>query len=792
MANTTGIDETKQHEEALTSIRSRTSTQETPLPEYEAKQRDSGDGITTVDVRENDLEVNSSESKEVVANMEDIALKALHVDDDPTLDPWTFRMFFLGFGLSAFGAALATIFLFKPQSVSVSVIFLTIISYVIGEAMHVFLPKTGWIGRWLNPHPFNSKEHLAIIVMSSSASAAAYATEILATQKLYYNINPNPFVAILLLLSSQLLGYGMAGILRKSLVYPTKMIYPSILPLSSLVEVLHREKDEMKKRFNIFWIILGGVAVWELFPQYIMPILTGVSVFCLANRKSLLFTRLFGGASGNEGLGLLSLCFDWQYVGTSALYLPLVTLTNGFIGFILCMALFMGVFYGNVWNALQFPFLSQQLFSPTSNSSSYAVYNQSLILNADLELDERKLAVQGIPFFAATNASYLLTTNLGIAATLVHVMLWNYDAVKDAFSIFNMKSLKAFTKNPKFWQKKSGSSQNEKVVCDDPHYLLMQRYKEVPSWWYLATLVISVVVALICIYALKSTLPWWGFLVACILSFLTTLFFGAMAGLIGFSVPITNVIQLIGGYLHPGKPVANMYFVLFGANAQAQALYLIQNLKLGQYGKLSPRCTFTVQIIGTVFGAILNYVLMNSITDNQREILLSIQGTNVWSGQVIQSFNSNAIAFGALSKYMFAASRTYLWVVLALPVGLLVPLLTYFLHRLFPRAGFDYLITPVICWYLGFLSVGINSSLTFYFAIGFFVQYYVRKRYPRGFLKYNYLIAAAISGGTEVLVFVTTFAVQGGSGKERPFPPYWGNNFQDGNVDYCMRDPGLG
>ena len=32
----------------------------------------------------------------VVANMEDMALKALHVDDDPTLNPWTFRMFILG------------------------------------------------------------------------------------------------------------------------------------------------------------------------------------------------------------------------------------------------------------------------------------------------------------------------------------------------------------------------------------------------------------------------------------------------------------------------------------------------------------------------------------------------------------------------------------------------------------------------------------------------------------------------------------------------------------------------
>lgn len=88
--------------------------------------------------------------------------------------------------------------------------------------------------------------------MSSSASGAALATEVLAAQKLYYNVVPDSVVAVLLLFSSQLLGYGMAGVLRKSLVYPTKMLWPSVLPLSSLIETLHRERNEMKKRFRFF------------------------------------------------------------------------------------------------------------------------------------------------------------------------------------------------------------------------------------------------------------------------------------------------------------------------------------------------------------------------------------------------------------------------------------------------------------------------------------------------------------------------------------------------------------
>lgn len=141
---------------------------------------------------------------------------------------------------------------------------------------------------------------------------------------------------------------------------------------------------------------------------------------------------------------------------------------------------------------------------------------------------------------------------------------------------------------------------------------------------------------------------------------------------------------------------------------------------------------------------------------------------------------------------MFSIGRTYTWIVLALPLGFLIPLPLYFLHRRFPTAGFDYIVTPLICWYLGYLSVGINSSVGVFFAIGFGMQFWVRKRYPRWFLKYNYLLAAAISGGTEFLVFVTTFAVQGASGVAVPFPAYWGNNFQTGNVDYCQLNPALG
>ena len=47
----------------------------------------------------------------------------------------------------------------------------------------------------------------------------------------------------------------------------------------------------------------------------------------------------------------------------------------------------------------------------------------------------------------------------------------------------------------------------------------------------------------------------------------------------------------------------------------------------------------------------INVALMNNIIDNQRTILLSVKGTNIWSGQQPQQYNSQAIAWGTLRNY---------------------------------------------------------------------------------------------------------------------------------------------
>ena len=150
--------------------------------------------------------------------------------------------------------------------------------------------------------------------------------------------------------------------------------------------------------------------------------------------------------------------------------------------------------------------------------------------------------------------------------------------------------------------------------------------------------------------------------------------------------------------------------------------------------KLPPRAAFTAQIIGTLLGSILNYgssfsflyitemncntrstVLMNTIIDNQRDILLSVQGTNIWSGQQPQQYNSQAIAWGGLrcffqflplyffdeysySHELFATGKRYQFVAWAYLIGLMVPIPFWIMYKLWPKLRTDYLYTPFI-WY---------------------------------------------------------------------------------------------
>ena len=83
------------------------------------------------------------------------------------------------------------------------------------------IPRWGPVGRFINPGPFNMKEHAAIVIMASSASVSATSTLVIAAQKLYYGGYPNHGGAVFITMATQ----------RESspvLVDPTPMLLQTI------------------------------------------------------------------------------------------------------------------------------------------------------------------------------------------------------------------------------------------------------------------------------------------------------------------------------------------------------------------------------------------------------------------------------------------------------------------------------------------------------------------------------------------------------------------------------------
>ncbi|KAH8099561.1 OPT oligopeptide transporter [Cristinia sonorae] len=695
----------------------------------------------------------ATDEEYLVQDAHDVAIKVLSTHDEPELQSVTFRTIFLGLGFSAFGAVLAQIYYFKPQTLSVSTLFLLVLSYWFGNGMHMFLPSRG-IFRWINPGPFNIKEHVAIIIMSSTAANSATAIQVISVQDLYYNNTLNAGVAIFTLIGSQLLGYGYAGLLSDVLVKPTKCFWPSTISTANLFQALHYDNQMTSKRVRVFWIVFTVMFCWEIIPQWIFPLLTGISIFCLANNTNTVFRNVFGGASNNEGMGLLSWCFDWNLIGSACLYNPLWLQINQDIGIFLTYILMAGVYYGNLWNAKAFPFMSQAIFA-----SDGSQYNQTALLK-DGRFDPEAYAKLGPAWFSATNALYLITSNLSLGATFTHVLLYHWNDLKPFVS-----SLNPWNKTP--------------LVINDEHYEKMKVYKPIPRWWFFVVLGAAYAIAQATNYTGHSGMPWWTLTILALISFIFCALYGTLAATIGFyefSSSGTGFFQMITAYILPGQPVANMYGALYGQHPMIQGIALLQDLKLGQYVKLAPRVTFMMQIAGTIVGAILNYVTMLSIINNNRDALLSIAGTRLWSGQNAQGYNSNAISWGALAPYMFSPHATYKMVPISLAIGVICPLPLYLAHRMWPKWGFHNFNTAIILQYSAYMSVGINTSVNPAMVIGIFSQWWVRTRYPRWFTKYNYVVAAALDGGTQVISFILNFAVFGASGTAHPFPTWWGND----------------
>jgi len=262
----------------------------------------------------------------------------------------------------------------------------------------------------------------------------------------------------------------------------------------------------------------------------------------------------------------------------------------------------------------------------------------------------------------------------------------------------------------------------------------------------------------------------------------STLLFARM----GNGVATNQLMKMVAGAINPGRPVANLYFSMWSHDVVSTSINLAGDLKIGQYLKIPPRVMFLTQVWGTILGAFVNYIVMISIVDAQREILLDPSGTNVWSGQVPQGLNSAAVTW-SLAKELYGPSGPYFVIPMSLIIGVVPTFIQWLIWKRWPVIGpvkVDTVMLPIIYMFSSWMSAGVNSTITSTILVGVVSQLWLRRHHPGWYRKYNYLLGGALDGGAQVMIFILSFAVYGASGKSNPFP-YWAGNPVQGNVDYC-------
>jgi hypothetical protein len=133
----------------------------------------------------------------------------------------TIRAWTLGLTLVVVGASMNTLFSLRSPSIGIGALIAQIIAWPMGHGWAKVMPTrqfTTFGIKWsLNPGPFNIKEHSIIVVMASVSFSVAYATDIILAQIVFYKQDFGLVFQLLLTVSTQSLGYGIAGMMRKFL-----------------------------------------------------------------------------------------------------------------------------------------------------------------------------------------------------------------------------------------------------------------------------------------------------------------------------------------------------------------------------------------------------------------------------------------------------------------------------------------------------------------------------------------------------------------------------------------------
>ncbi|KIJ67169.1 hypothetical protein HYDPIDRAFT_37757 [Hydnomerulius pinastri MD-312] len=718
-----------------------------PLAEFDDPNIDKSEALAGV--LENDSPY--PEVRSAVANTDDQSIPV------STLRAWT-----LGFIFTIIIPGMNQFFLFRYPSVNITGIVAQLLCFPLGRLWAAVIPNVTVFGVRLNPGPFSIKEHVLVTIMATVGYQTAYATNIVAVQRIYYNQQFNFGFQWMMTMSSQLIGFALGGVMRRFLVNPASMIWPANLVTCALFNTLHAQSytgvgtREGISRERFFAYVFFGSVIYYFLPGYLFTALSFFSWVCWIAPNNIVVNQLFGTVSG---LGMSLITFDWSqitYTG-SPLASPWWAEANVLGSFIFFYWILTPIlYYKNVWYSKYLPISSRSAFDNTGGP-----YNVSVILNPDSSFNVTAYEEYSPLFLSTAFAISYGLSFAAITATVMHSVL------------FFRKQIWAQTRR----------SMHEQP---DIHARLMSKYRQVPEWWYMIIFVSMFVFGVICIELWPTEYPVWGFVVALLIAFFYIIPVGMIQAITNQQVGLNVITELIVGYAIPGKPLAMMMFKVWGYNTMAQALQFASDFKLGHYMKIPPRTMFWAQVAAGAVAGTVQLGVQAWMFTNIPDMCTPHQKDGFICGYT-ETFGTASVIWGVIGpQRQYSNGQLYHGLTYFFLVGALCPIATWLISIKWPNSFIRYVNFPVIFTGTGLMPPATAVNYVTWGIVGFIFQYIIRRRHFSWWTKYNYVLSASLDAGLAIGVMIIFFCLQfprDGTIGATNVATWWGNTVYLNTLD---------
>lgn len=526
----------------------------------------------------------------------------------------------------------------------------------------------------LNPGPFNIKEHVIIVAMANAAfgGGTGYFVDTVVSVQKFYNIPGFGWgFNIMFALSTQCLGFGLAGVVRRWLVEPASMIWPGALVNVAFMYTLHdQSKSDPSQtngwsisRYRWFLYVMAAMFIWSWFPDFIFPALSYFAWVTWIKPNNVIVNQLFGQTTGiSLGFPFTGFTLDWAQINSfynSPLIAPWHAIGNIAVGIIfLVWIVTPAIHYSGVWYSAYLPISQNGITDNTGQT-----YNITRILKPDNTVDP--VAYENYsPLFLST--TFALTYGVGfatISALVSHTALYH---------------------GKEIWRRWKAS----KGELDDVHMKIMRKYKMVPTWWYLALVLVMVGFAFASACAYPTGMAASSVVLSLVIAFAWTIPIGVIQAMTNIQLGLNIFTEFIISYLQPGHPIAMMMFKTFGYITMTQALYFCQDLKLGHYMHVPQRSLFTAQLVATIWSCFCQLGAVEWALGAIKNVCTE-EASNLFNCLYIATFYNASVIWGAVgAKHLFSSGALYKDLQYFWLIGFFLPFIGYSLARAFPKRSF--------------------------------------------------------------------------------------------------------